>query len=57
MNIKTRKLKVYADCNNIPYILLKGKWLKELGFNIHDIIKVSLEKKKLVIEKEKEQSV
>jgi len=57
VNIKTRKLKVYSDFKNIPYILLKGKWLKELGFNIHDIIKVSLEKNKLVIEKEKEQSV
>lgn len=53
MKIKTRNLTVYSDSRNIPYILLKGKWLKEIGFNFQDKIKVNTFKNKLVIEKVK----
>ena len=29
--MKIRKLSVYEDSTNKPYILLKGKWLQKLG--------------------------
>lgn len=36
--MKIRKLSVYEDSSNKPYILLKGKWLQKLGFNIHNFV-------------------
>lgn len=36
--MKIRKLSVYEDSSNKPYILLKGKWLQKLGVN--DIIRM-----------------
>ena len=34
----------------IPSIMLKGQWLKELGFEIGDYISVSCENGKLIID-------
>ena len=38
--MKIRKLSVYEDSTNKPYILLKGKWLQKLGFNFHNFVEV-----------------
>jgi hypothetical protein len=57
MNNKTRELKAYYNNKHYPQIILQGKWLKELGFNIHDKIIVRLYKDKLIIEKIKEPKV
>jgi len=57
MNNKTRELKIYYNNKKYPQIILQGKWLKDLGFNIHDKIIVRMYKDKLVIEKIKEPKV
>lgn len=49
--MKIRKLSVYRDFKNKPYILLKGKWLKQLDFNFHDKIEIITSKNKIVIKK------
>lgn len=50
---KSRNLKVYGQSGyryqETPTIMLKGKWLSELGFNIGDYISISCENGKLVI--------
>lgn len=50
---RERKLKVYGMGGykgvNVPTIVLKGKWLDELGFGIDVPIKVECEEGKLVI--------
>ena len=48
-----RKLKVYNQSSNgkynVPAIILKGEWLKQLGFDIATNIEVTLEENKIVI--------
>ena len=48
-----RKLKVYNQSQNgkynVPAIILKGEWLKQLGFDIATNIEVTLEENKIVI--------
>jgi antitoxin component of MazEF toxin-antitoxin module len=48
-----RSVKVYRQCGSnyetVPAIVLKGKWLTELGFDIGDYISVKCEGGKLVI--------
>jgi len=49
-----RNLKIYysyTDYNKNPLIMLKGKWLEKLGFNIGDRIEVECKKNKIVIKK------
>ena len=50
-----RKLKVYGNQNRDftgdPFILLKGKWLKELGFSIGNYIEIDCEKNEIIIKK------
>ena len=52
-NSKKRNLKVYNQSQgykgNVPTIILKGEWLKELGFECNQHIEVVCEKDKLVI--------
>ena len=51
---KNRSVKVYGmsgyKYRETPTIMLKGNWLKDLGFNIGDYISVTCEDGKLVIE-------
>jgi antitoxin component of MazEF toxin-antitoxin module len=53
MTKKNRSIKVYGQSGykyqNTPTIMLKGMWLKELGFEIGDYISISCENGKLVI--------
>ena len=53
MKKKNRSIKVHAQSGynykETPAIILKGQWLKELGFDIGDYISVSCENGKLVI--------
>lgn len=50
---KNRSIKVYGQSGyqyqETPTIVLKGKWLEELGFAVGDYITVSCEDGKLVI--------
>ena len=50
---KTRELKVCGtsgyNYQTVPSIMLKGKWLKEAGFELGDFIKVQCEDGKLII--------
>ena len=50
---KNRSVKVYERCGYnyrpTPTIMLKGQWLKELGFDAGTYISVSCENGKLVI--------
>ena len=50
---KGRSVKVYGQSGynykTVPAIMLKGQWLKELGFDIGDYISISCENGKLVI--------
>ena len=52
--MKIRKLSVYEDLTNKPYILLKGKWLQKLGFNFHNFVEVKTYKDKIIIRKVKD---
>lgn len=52
--MKIRKLYVYEDSTNKPYILLKGKWLQKLGFNFHNFVEVETYKDKIIIRKVKD---
>ena len=59
LKMKERKLKVtYAPGANhkeeIPRILLQGKWLKELGFEVGKFIIISCTNEELVISNNKE---
>ncbi|MDD6515194.1 MAG: SymE family type I addiction module toxin [bacterium] len=53
MTKKNRSVKVYGmsgyKYQSTPTIMLKGNWLKELGFEIGDYISISCENGKLVI--------
>lgn len=49
--MKIKKLLVYELFNKRPFIMLKGKWLQELGFNPHDLIELKLYKNKIIIKK------
>lgn len=48
-----RKLKVYNQSQNgkynVPAIILKGEWLKQLGFDIATNIEVITEENKIII--------
>lgn len=50
---KSRSMKVYGQSGyrykETPTIMLKGQWLRELGFDIGDYISVSCEDGKLII--------
>ena len=50
---KNRSIKVYGQSGykykDTPTIMLKGMWLRELGFDIGDYISISCENGKLVI--------
>lgn len=51
---KNRRLKVYSQSNgynyqNVPAIVLKGKWLEVAGFDIGSYFLVECEKGKLTI--------
>ena len=52
-NKNTRSVKIYGmsgyKYQATPTIMLKGKWLEELGFQIGDYITVSYEDGKLII--------
>ena len=52
---KDRELKVYESNgtygNVTPVIILKGKWVKDAGFDIGDGISVEVKKDELVIKK------
>ena len=52
--MKIRKISVYKDFKENPYIMLKGKWLKKLGFNFRDNIEILTCKNKITIRKTKE---
>lgn len=57
---KSRGMKVYGQSGyrykEIPGIMLKGQWLKELGFDIRCYISVSYENGKLVITSDDERA-
>ena len=55
MVMKFRKLLVYEDSSDRPYILLNGKWLQKLGFHFHDVVEIKNYNDKIVIKKEKTQ--
>lgn len=50
---KNRSIKVYGmsgyKYQSTPTIMLKGNWLRELGFDIGDYVSISCENGKLVI--------
>ena len=52
-NKQIRNLKVYSQGQNgkwnVPAIILKGDWLKQLGFDCNIAIEVICEKDKLII--------
>ena len=54
--IKNRRLKVYGQSNgynyqDMPTIVLKGKWLENAGFSIEDQIQVIVEYGKILVQK------
>ena len=54
--IKNRRLKVYGQSNgynyqDVPTIVLKGKWLEKAGFSIEDQIQVIVEYGKILVQK------
>lgn len=53
---KKRRLKVYGQSNgynyqDVPTIVLKGKWLKDAGFDIGDSVNLEVTDAGLVIKK------
>lgn len=53
---KKRRLKVYGQSNgynyqDVPTIVLKGKWLENAGFSIEDQIQVIVEYGKILVQK------
>lgn len=53
----SRRLKVYGQSNgynyqDVPTIVLKGKWLEAAGFDIGSEIQVSLSEGRIVITRE-----
>lgn len=57
--MKNRKILIYEDFHNTPYLLLKGKWFKgnwlqNLGFHFHDTVEIKQYKDKLIITKVKD---
>ena len=52
--MKIRKLLVYKDFKENPYIILKGKWLQKLGFNFHDYLELETYEDKIIIRKVKD---
>ena len=60
-NQKIRSMKVHEQSGYnykaTPTIILKGQWLKEMGFEIGDYISVSCEDGKLIITPDAEKAV
>ncbi len=56
---KNRKLKVYEQAGygykSVPAIVMRGKWLKECGFDVGIKYRVECEEGKLVIVKEEQE--
>ena len=55
-NKNNRRLKVYGQSNgynyqDVPTIVLKGKWLENAGFSIEDQIQVIVEYGKILVQK------
>nr|DAW01723.1 MAG TPA: Toxin SymE, type I toxin-antitoxin system [Caudoviricetes sp.] len=55
-NKKNRRLKVYGQSNgynyqDVPTIVLKGKWLEAAGFDIEDQLQVIVEQGEILIKK------
>lgn len=55
---KNRRLKVYGQSNgynyqDVPTIVLKGKWLETAGFKIQDRLQIVVEQEKIIIKKVK----
>ena len=53
---KKRRLKVYGQSNgynyqDVPTIVLMGKWLENAGFSIEDQIQVIVEYGKILVQK------
>lgn len=55
--MKFRKLLVYEDSSDRPYILLKGKWLQKLVFHFHDVVEIKTYKDKRIIKKVKDSNL
>ena len=57
---KKRSIKVYGQSGykyrETPTIMLKGKWLKEAGFDVGDYISVTCEDGKIVIAQDAERA-
>ena len=53
MAMKNRSMKVYGmsgyKYQQVPTVMLKGKWLEQLGFAIGDFVSVSCENGKIII--------
>ena len=51
--VKNRSMKVYGmsgyKYQQVPTVMLKGKWLEQLGFAIGDFVSVSCENGKIII--------
>lgn len=57
-NKNNRRLKVYGQSNgynyqDVPTIVLKGKWLETAGFKIQDRLQIVVEQEKIIIKKVK----
>ena len=55
-NKKNRRLKVYGQSNgynyqDVPTIVLKGKWLEAAGFDIEDQLQVIVKQGEILIKK------
>lgn len=55
---KNRRLRVYGQSNgynyeDVPTIVLKGKWLETAGFKIQDRLQIVVEQEKIIIKKVK----
>lgn len=52
---KNRRLKVYGQSNgynyqDVPTIVLKGKWLETAGFKIQDRLQIVVEQEKIIMQ-------
>ena len=57
-NKNNRRQKVYGQSNgynyqDVPTIVLKGKWLETAGFKIQDRLQIVVEQEKIIIKKVK----
>lgn len=59
---KNRRLKVHGQSNgynyqDVPTIVLKGKWLTELGFDIGEYINIVVDNDTLIIKPDREENM